>query len=79
MPAQMLDASQDAPFIMFEDEALFQEFQGGQSNVADFLEYFGRRDSGELIYRNITKPFLGLIFGTNVRHLALFTARGTHS
>jgi hypothetical protein len=79
MPTQMLDSSRDAPFVTFEDEISFQEFQRGQSNVAGFLEYFGRGDSGELIYRNITKPFLGLIFGTNVRRSVLFTVSGARS
>jgi hypothetical protein len=80
MPVQTLDASWDAPFVAFEDEALFLELQGGQSgDVTDSLEYFGRGDSGELVYRNTAKSFLGLLFGTCVSSLAFITTGETCS
>jgi hypothetical protein len=64
---EMLDGCFDAPFVTFENDTVYRKFTREDSrNTINSLQYFGRTDDHELLYRNNFGSFVGIISSAEV-------------
>jgi hypothetical protein len=63
----MLDSCYDAPFVTFENDTVYRKFTKEESrSTINPLQYFGRTDDHELLYRNNFGSFIGIISSAEV-------------